>query len=400
MRHTFRLGSLVIVFFVALTACSPAATSTPIEPLPPTVVPATSTPVPTVLAALTNTPVVPPTLVPTATRTAQDLAAELDTFLQKLTDAGIMSGAVLAARDGQLILSKGYGLADRDKKIPNTAQTRYRIYSITKQFTAMAILMLQEQGKLNVQDPICKYIPDCPTAWKEVTIHHLLTHTSGIPDFMGFSDYQETSATPSPPAQTMARFKDKPLDFQPGEKWSYSNSGYLLLGSIIEQVSGQSYEDFLQKNIFEPLKMVNTGYDHSRTDLAIGYTNRTDIKAKFVDMSIPYAAGGLYSTVEDLYRWDQALYAEQLVPQKALDAMFTPHAAIPESGGLNYGYGWFVGQWLNRSVVFHPGGLVGYTSLIDRYPDDKVTVIVLSNQESLDPSTISDNVEKKIFGEK
>jgi CubicO group peptidase (beta-lactamase class C family) len=297
-------------------------------------------------------------------------------------------------------LSRGYGLADREKKTPNTTQTRYRIYSITKQFTAMAILMLQERGKLNVQDPICKYIPDCPAAWKEITIHHLLTHTSGIPDFIGFTDYPETSATPSPPAQTIARFKDKSLDFQPGEKWNYSNSGYVLLGAVIERVSGQSYEDFLQKNIFEPLKMVNTGYDHNRSDLASGYVNSGKIKANFVDMSIPYAAGGLYSTVEDLYRWDQALYTQQLVPQKTLDTMFTAHAPIPEADGLGYGYGWLIGRTFNRRNIFHGGSLVGYNSLIDRYPDDKVTVIVLTNQANVDPATISDIVEKRIFGEK
>jgi CubicO group peptidase (beta-lactamase class C family) len=356
-------------------------------------VPATATPV------LTATPLSTAPPAPTATRTAQDLGAELDTIMQKVTKAGVFSGAVLAARDGQIILSQGYGLADRDKKIPNTAQTRYRIYSITKQFTAMAILILQEQGKLNVQDLLCKYIPDCPAAWKEITLHHLLTHTAGIPDIIASADYAEIKATPSPPDQTILRFKDKPLDFQAGEKWSYSNSNYILLGSIIERVSGQTYEDFLQKNIFGPLKMVNTGYDHNRTDLAIGYANQTIIKADGVDMSIPYAAGGLYSTVEDLYRWDQALSTEQLVPQKALDTMFTAHASIPDSGGLGYGYGWFIGQWLNRRNIFHGGSLVGYTSLIDRYPDDKVTVIVLTNQEDLDPATTSDMVEKKIFGE-
>jgi CubicO group peptidase (beta-lactamase class C family) len=360
----------------------------------PTAVPATATPV------LTATPVSTATPAPTATRTAQDLGTELDTILQKVTKADVFSGSVLAARDGQIILSQGYGLADREKKTPNTAQTRYRIYSITKQFTAMAILMLQEQGKLNVQDPICKYIPDCPAAWKEIAIHHLLTHTSGIPDPLSLTDYQRTDATPSPPEQTILRFKDKPLDFQPGEKWSYSNSGYILLGAIIERVSGQAYEDFLQKNIFEPLKMVDTGYDHNRTDLAVGYTSSGRIKANSVDMSLPYAAGGLYSTVEDLYRWDQALYTEQLVPQQALDTMFTAHASVPDSDGFGYGYGWLIGKYLNRLNITHGGGLVGYTSLIDRYPDDKTTVIVLTNQANVDPASISDIVEKKIFGER
>jgi len=317
--------------------------------------------------------------------------------MQKVTKGSVFSGSVLAARDGQIILSQGYGLADRDKKTPNTAQTRYRIYSITKQFTAMAILMLQERGKLNVQNPVCNYISNCPAAWKEITIHHLLTHTSGIPDFESRADYDATKATLILPDQTTLRFKDKPLSFQPGEKWSYNNFGYILLGKIIEQASGQSYEDFLQKNIFEPLKMADTGYDHNRTDLAVGYANQTTIKAGDIDMSGPYAAGGLYSTVEDLYRWDQALYTEQLVPQKVLDAMFTAHASIRD--GFSYGYGWFIGKYHNRRSIFHTGGSAGYRSRIDRYPDDKVTVIVLTNQEDLDPMTTSDIIEKKIFGE-
>jgi CubicO group peptidase (beta-lactamase class C family) len=155
----------------------------------------------------------------------------------------------------------------------------------------------------------------------------------------------------------------------------------------------------LQKNIFEPLKMANTGYDHNRTDLAVGYANQTIIKADDIDMSIPFAAAGLYSTVEDLYRWDQALYTEQLVPQKTLDTMFTTHASIPDSDGFGYGYGWVIGKLFNRLNISQVGGLVGYTSLIDRYPDDKVTVIVLTNQEDVDPTTTGEMVEKKIFGE-
>jgi CubicO group peptidase (beta-lactamase class C family) len=336
----------------------------------------------------------------TATLTVPDLAAELDAALQRVVMAGYLSGSVLVARDGQIILSQGYGLADRDKKIPNAAQTRYRIGSVTKQFTAMAILMLQEQGKLNVQDPICDYLADCPVAWKGITLHQLLTHTSGIPGFTELTGYETTKATPSPPDQTILRFRDRPLDFPPGEKWSYSNSNYVLLGKIIERASGQSYEDFLRTNIFDPVGMINTGYDHNQSDLAVGYANQITTTADYLDMTIPYAAGGLYSTVEDLYRWDQALYTAQLVPQEALDDMFAAHATIPDSGGMGYGYGWMIGKKHNRRFISHGGSIDGYTSVIERYPDDKVTVIVLTNQQNLDPTATSEVLANEVFRER
>lgn len=372
--------TFVILLLVVLTACSPATTPVPTEPPPPTTLQATATPAQPV------------------TRTAKDLKTELDTIMQKMAKSGNFSGSILVARNGEIIMSEGYGQADREKKILNTAQTRYRIGSITKQFTAMAILMLQELGKLNVQDPICNYMTDCPAAWKGVTLHHLLTHTSGIPNFTEFSDYNATKATPSSPEQTIHRFTNKPLDFKPGEKWNYSNSNYVLLGKVIEQASGQSYEDFLRRYIFEPLKMNSTGYDRNQPDLAVGYVDQTVSKADYHDMSIPYAAGALLSTVEDLYRWDQALYTEQLLPQKALDDMFTAHVSVSEEHGLGYGYGWLISRAFNRFMIFHGGSIDGYTSLIERYPDDKVTVIVLTNQGNLDPAMTSDMLKASIFG--
>lgn len=338
-------------------------------------------------------------------RTVPGAVPEVDAYLTGRAASGALRGSVLIAYDGEILLSKGYDFADREQKIPNTPQTKFRIGSVTKQFTAMGILILQNQGKLIVQDRICAYLSECPVAWEGITIHHLLTHTSGISNFTGFPDYNKTKATPSPPEKTINRFLNRPLDFQPGERWSYSNSGYILLGSIIEQVSEQSYETFLQDNIFTPLEMTSTGYDHNRDDLAIGYKDRFR-KADFADMSIPFAAGGLYSTVEDLYRWDQALYTEQLLPQAMLDEMFTPQAAIPNSGWLDsgspesaYGYGWMIGKEGNRRVFEHGGGIDGFVSIITRYPDDKTTIIILSNQEITPLGAIRREVTKKLFGE-
>ena len=323
-------------------------------------------------------------------------ASKIDKDLNSLTERDAFTGAVLVARNGEVLLSKGYGLADWDKNLPNNPHTMYRIASITKQFTAMAILMLQAQDKLNVRDPVCLYISECPSTWQDITIHQLLTHTSGIPNFIKFINYEATKATPSSPEQTIARFKDKPLDFPPGEQWSYSNSGYILLGYIIEQVSGESYEAFLQQNIFEPLQMKNTGYAHNDGNLAIGYTGILWTEADYIDMTIPFAAGGLYSTVEDLYRWDQALYTEQLVSQDLLDLMFTPHAKMPFTG-FSYGYGWYIGEMNNHNVVGHGGSIEGFATEIRRYIDDNVTIIVISNRDSTGVGNIADLIAQAVF---
>jgi len=374
--------------------------------------------------SVTQSPTATKSPPPSPTLEPEDPVSKIDKTLNFLTEREAFTGAVLVARNGEVLFNKGYGLANRDKNLPNTPQTKYRLGSITKQFTAMAILMLQAQNKLNVQDPICRYIPECPETWQDITIHHLLTHTSGIPDFTKFPDYETTRATPASPLQTIAHFKDKPIDFQPGEKWSYSNSGYILLGYIIEQASGQSYETFLHQNIFEPVQMKNTGYDHNDGSLATGYTGSYDHweKADYMDMTIPYAAGGLYSTVEDLYRWDQILYTEQLIPRGLLNLMFTSYAKIP-GADLSYGYGWFVGKMNNHQVISHGDGILnsaaasrsytsesgngpqgnndieGFATEIRRYTDDKVTIIILSNRDTTNVGTISDQIAKAILEE-
>jgi CubicO group peptidase (beta-lactamase class C family) len=325
------------------------------------------------------------------------VAIAIDAYLSDLAQEQAFTGSVLVARDGEILLSEGYGLADRERNIPNTPDTRFRLGSVTKQFTAMAVMILQAQGKLDVQDSVCEYLARCPEAWQGITLHHLLTHTSGIPNFTDFLDYPRTTATATTPEQTITRFSDKDLLFQPGEEWRYSNSNYILLGHVIEQASDQSYEAFLEENIFEPLQMSNTGYDHNDGSLATGYLNRL-MKAPYIDMSIPYAAGGLYSTVEDLHRWDQALYTEQLVPQELLNLMFSPHSSTDL--GTSYGYGWEMGNLNDRQVISHGGNIEGFAAQISRYVGDKVTIIVLSNQQNLLVNRITDSIAALVFGEK
>jgi CubicO group peptidase (beta-lactamase class C family) len=304
---------------------------------------------------------------------------------------------VLVADGDGILLSQGYGLADRDAGLPNTPTTRFRLGSLTKQFTAMAILLLQQQGKLDVRDPMCTYLPNCPATWQPITIHHLLTHTSGIPDLTRFPDFEATKQTPSPPEATIARFADRPLAFRPGTQWDYSNSNYILLGSIIEKASGQPYADFMQQAIFVPLGMRDSGYETSQSGLAVGYSDRSAARADAVDMSIPYAAGALYSTVEDLYRWDQALASGHLVSQDLLDRMFAAHAAIPNSNGASYGYGWEIGQQQGHAYQAHAGGIEGFSSFIIRFPGDQVTVIVLGNQQDVNPRAIASPIAEAII---
>jgi CubicO group peptidase (beta-lactamase class C family) len=368
---------------VALASCGSPSTPTPAPQITPNnniiVTPTDQNnvlqPTPTLVSAEPQA-----TLISTEPQAPSNLAIEIDNLLNSYAANGTFNGAVLIARDGEVLFSGGYGLADRGAGIPNSPQTKFRLGSITKQFTAAAVLLLQEQGKLNVQDAICDYLSDCPPAWQMITIHHLLSHTSGIPDLTSFPEFWSLQATPSPPLETLNRFNTRPLDFQPGQAWRYSNSGYIVLGLIIEQAAGQPYEVFLQENIFNPLNMTATGYDHNSNELAVGYMR--DSEADFIDMSIPFAAGGLYSTVEDLYRWDQALFNSTLLTQESLSAMFAEHAAIPSPEGSAYGYGWIIGQDNGRRVYEHRGAIEGFVSVTAYYPDENVTIILLSNLQS------------------
>ena len=314
---------------------------------------------------------------------------EIDAYLK---DQGF-SGAVLIARDGQVLFDKGYGYADRNRMVPNTPQTRFPIGSVTKQFTAMAILMLQEQGRLNLQDHVCQYVADCPAAWREIALYHLLTNSSGIPDFFVpcFSDPQDVE-------DAIAGVKGQPLQFQPGEKYGYSNAGYYMLGEVIEEVSGQPYGAFMQQAVLGPLGMKDTGSE-GRSRQAVGYVSAF-LRACSFDISALSSEGGLVSTVEDLYRWDQALYTERLIPQELLDEMFTAHIPTPEKLGtseLGYGYGWAVGSWAGHRMQMHGGFIFGFKSMIARFPDDRLTVIVLSNQQNYAGGSVSIGVLQEIL---
>jgi CubicO group peptidase (beta-lactamase class C family) len=306
-----------------------------------------------------------------------DFGLEADNYLKKLTQEEAFSGAVLVATNGNVVFAQGYGLANREHDIANTTNTIFRLGSVTKQFTAMSILMLQEDHKLNVTDLISQYVEGSPEAWRAITIHHLLTHAAGIPNFTEFSDNLRFERLPTTVAATVSRFKDKPLEFEPGTKMHYSNSGYVLLGYIIEKVTGKSYGEFLAERIFRPLGMTQSGYDHPANILpgrASGYSKlgTNIINCIPFAMDTPHAAGALYSTVGDLLIWDQALYSERLISAKALEAMFTPFKD-------NYCYGWFHDKFGGRIGYGHGGGISGFVTQVIRFPKEKAYVVVLSN---------------------
>ena len=316
---------------------------------------------------------------------AQDLA-RMDQVVQTYVQNKTFMGAVLVARGADVILSKGYGSANLEWDVPNTPATKFRLGSITKQFTAASILLLEERGKLKIDDPIKQYLTDAPAAWDRITIYNLLTHTSGIPNFTSLPDYRTLQPFDSPVAKTIAAFRDKPLDFQAGEKMSYSNSGYLVLGHLIETLTGGSYERFVTDNIFTPLGMKDSGYDSNKSIIvhrAAGYMPSANgpVNAGFIHMSVPHAAGALYSTTGDLLRWEQGLFGGKVVSPASLVKMTTPFKN-------DYALGVVVQTSKGQKVIQHAGGIDGFNTFLAYYPDDKMTVAVLANINGQTPNEI------------
>ncbi len=315
-------------------------------------------------------------------------AQQIDQLLKRYAEYGQFNGSVLVSEHGKPIYKNGFGLANMEWDMPNAASTKHRLGSITKQFTAMLILQLAEQGKLKLDVPITTYLPDYPKAnGQQITVHHLLTHTSGIPNYTGFPNFfKDICRNYYSPADFVKLFWEMPLEFKPGEKFAYSNSGYFLLGYIIEKVSGKTYETCLQENIFTPLQMNDTGFDHSEKitkNRAAAYEkNGSGFSiAPYIDMNLPYAAGSMYSTVDDLYLWDQALYTDRLISAKSRELMFGNHIA---SRGGYYAYGWSVYDIDNLTdkklkITEHGGGINGFNTLISRNTTDKNLVVLLNN---------------------
>ncbi|HEV2380415.1 MAG TPA: serine hydrolase [Terriglobia bacterium] len=322
--------------------------------------------------------------------------ARMEQVIQSFVASKKFMGAVVVARGNEKLLDKGYGYADLEWNAPDSPQTKFRLGSITKQFTAASILLLEERGKLNVHDAVKKYLPDAPPAWDKIAIFNLLTHTSGIPNFTSFPDYRSHEPFPVTPEQLVARFRDKPLDFQPGTKWSYSNSGYALLGYLIEKISDESYAQFVQQNIFKPLGMDESGYDSNSAiipDRASGYVPGPDgfTNAGYINMTVPFSAGGLYSTTGDLLRWEQGLFGGKLLSPASLKEMTTPFKH-------DYAFGLVVHKVNGHELIDHGGGIEGFNTMLAYYPDDKLTVVVLANLNGSAPEEIAQDLATLAFG--
>jgi CubicO group peptidase (beta-lactamase class C family) len=337
-------------------------------------------------------------LLPVCTAYAQDAPRRMDDIVRSYVDSKQFMGSVLVARDGDILLDKGYGDANLEWQIPDAPDAKFRLGSITKQFTAASILLLEERGKLKTDDPVKKYMPDAPPAWDKITLYNLLTHTSGIPNFTSFPDYGSSEATPTTPEKLVARFRDKPLDFQPGEKWSYSNSGYVLLGYLIEKITGKSYRDFVEENIFKPLGMGDSGYDSNSAIIlhrASGYAPGPSgpVNAGYIDMTIPFSAGALYSTTHDLVKWEQGLFGGKVLSAASLKKMTTPFKE-------NYGCGLMVRTVNGHAMIEHGGGIEGFNTDLAYYPDDKLTVVVLGNLNGDAPESIAAKLAAVAHGDK
>lgn len=335
---------------------------------------------------------------------AQDKAAKIDELMKTYNSYRQFNGAVLVAENGKVIFKKGYGMANMEWNTPVETDTKFRLGSITKQFTSMLILQLVQEGKIKLEGKLTDYLPDYrKDTGDRITIHQLLNHTSGIPSYTGLPNFfQDISRNPYSVSDFVKKYASGDLEFEPGTKWNYNNSGYFLLGAIVERVTGKPYEQALKERIFDPVGMKNTGYDHYATILpkrAAGYEKRPGgfVTAPYLDMSLPYAAGSLYSTVEDLYLWDQALYTDKLLSPQLKELMFKP-------GLSNYAYGWVVrkaplgAQDEPVTIIEHGGGINGFNTVISRLPESKNLIVLLNNTGGARLQDMSQRIAAILFG--
>jgi CubicO group peptidase (beta-lactamase class C family) len=332
--------------------------------------------------------------------------ARMEQVLQAAAVDNKFMGAVLVAQGDTILLDKGYGSANLEWNIPNTPQTRFRIASLTKQFAAAAILLLEERGKLKLDDPVKSYIPDAPAGWDKITLFNLLTQTSGIPDYTDAPDFGDTMKLRRTPQQMIATVRDKTLDFAPGEKFSYSNTNYLLLGQAIEKTGSVPFAKFIQDNIFAPLGMKDSGFDTSALveRRASGYSSRDGaiVNATYIDASAQYGAGAIYSTTHDLLTWEKALLGGKLLSPASLKKMTTPFRDARGPGApfkSGYGMGVYVGTMVDgRREISHTGSSSGVITMMSAYPDDKIFVILLSNITTTPFADIASKLADLAFG--
>ena len=311
------------------------------------------------------------------------LAAKIDALMSGVYKPGQPGAAILVQKDGRTVIRKGYGMAEIELGVPVAPDMVFRLGSITKQFTAVSILLLAQEGKIGLQDEITKFLPDYPTQGKRITVEHLLTHTSGIQSYTDMPEWLPLWRKDMTLKELVDLFKDKPMQFEPGRSWSYNNSGYVLLGAIIENVSGKTYEQFVDERIFKPLGMTGSYYGSTERIIprrVLGYEEGKGgfVNASYLSMIQPYAAGSLLSTVDDLARWSEAVFAGKLAGKAWLDKAFTPYKlANGESTG--YGYGWFITDFAGHRSIEHGGGINGFLTYELTLPEDRIFIAILTN---------------------
>lgn len=314
---------------------------------------------------------------------AQSIQSQIDTIFNKAYPVNSPGATVLIAKNDKVIYRKAFGMANLELNVPMKSENVLQLASITKQFTSVAILILMEQGKLSLQDKLSKYISDYPRG-NEITLHHLLNHTSGIKSYTNIHEFRAKMRLDLSPEEIITNFKNVPLEFNPGEKYAYSNSGYVLLGHIIEKLSGISYEDFIQKNIFDKLSMNNSYYGNSYKVIpnrANGYQlyEGNYENAEYMSSTIPYAAGSLMSTVDDMFLWNKAIRNNTLISEKSKQMAFTNYTL--SNGKLSdYGYGWHINELAGMTTLEHTGGINGFTTSGIYVPDSNIYAIVLTNR--------------------
>lgn len=332
----------------------------------------------------------------------KQLSSTLDKMVAAEFPAKGTGCAVLVAEKGKILYKKGFGMANLELEVPMKPEMVFRIGSITKQFTAICILQLLEQGKLSLEDDITKYIPDYRTDGNKITIENLLTHTSGIPSYTEMDQFDTLSRTDMEPLEFIAMFKNEALNFAPNTKWEYSNSGYFILGYIIEKVSGKTYADYVEEMIFKPLGMNNSYYGYDSKIIknrASGYQmgEKGLENAEFLSMTLPYAAGSLVSTVEDLYKWNLGVQAYKMVKKETLAKAFTDHKLI-NGKSTHYGFGWGLNEMQESPTIEHDGGINGFLSSAIYLPKEEIFVSILSNSMAKSPANLAEKVAAIALG--
>jgi CubicO group peptidase (beta-lactamase class C family) len=324
------------------------------------------------------------------------LQRRLDQIADSYTADNAFMGAVLVARGDRILLDKGYGKANVEQNIPNDAHTKFRIGSLTKQFTAVLVLLLQQDGKLHIEDPVRKYLPNAPKIWDKITLVELLGHNSGIPEIQSAPNFRSWAMVPHTHSEEFALFRDRPLSFEPGTKNEYSNSNYLVLGAVIEKVAGEDYATLLCDRIFKPLRMNDSGVDKDGLVLsnrAQGYNNENGrlVPAPSESMTIPWSAGSLYSTTKDLLRWERGLFGGKILSRVSLTTMTTP-------GKVTHGLGVDVSTEDGAEVVDHNGAIEGFVAHMAYLPESRVSVIVLANVFGGAPPAMGDQLAETMLG--